>query len=131
MKTFRLFSVLIIVTLIIGACAPAATSVPTQPPAPTSAPAVQPTSVPTSALPDLGGKEVTVAVEDAYIPFNYVRLDTGKAEGWDYDALAAICKLLNCKPVFKEIGWDGMITAISQGQFDVAADGVTITADRA
>ncbi|HET7376653.1 MAG TPA: transporter substrate-binding domain-containing protein, partial [Anaerolineae bacterium] len=82
-------------------------------------------------VPDLGGKEITVAVEDAYIPFNYIRLDNGKAEGWDYDALAAICKLLNCKPVFKEIGWDGMITAISQGQFDVAADGVTITADRA
>jgi polar amino acid transport system substrate-binding protein len=82
-------------------------------------------------LPDLAGKEVTIALEDAYIPFNYIRLDNGKAEGWDYDALDAICKLLNCKPVYKEIGWDGMITAVSQGQFDMAADGITITDDRA
>ena len=60
-----------------------------------------------------------------------MRLDNGKAEGWDYDALAAICKLLNCKPVYKEIGWDSMITAVSQGQFDLAADGITITDERA
>jgi polar amino acid transport system substrate-binding protein len=84
-----------------------------------------------SALPDLGGKDVTVAIENAYIPFNYVRLDNGKAEGWDYDALAELCKRLNCKPVFKEIGWDSMITAVSQGQFDLAADGITITDERA
>lgn len=90
-----------------------------------------PTPGASGALPDLGGKEVTVAIEDAYIPFNYVRLDNGKAEGWDYDALAAICKLLNCTPVYKEIGWDSMITAVSQGQFDLAADGITITDDRA
>jgi polar amino acid transport system substrate-binding protein len=83
------------------------------------------------ALPDLGGKEVSVAIENAYIPFNYVRLDNGEAEGWDYDALAAICKLLNCKPVYKEIGWESMITAVSQGQFDLAADGITITPERA
>ncbi|MBI4674575.1 MAG: transporter substrate-binding domain-containing protein [Chloroflexi bacterium] len=83
------------------------------------------------ALPDLGGKTITVAIENAYIPFNYVRLDNGKAEGWDYDALAEICKRLNCKPEFKEIAWDGMITAVSQGQFDVAADGITITEERA
>jgi polar amino acid transport system substrate-binding protein len=82
-------------------------------------------------MPDLGGKSITIAMEDAYIPFNYVRLDNGKAEGWDYDATAAICKLLNCTPVYKEIGWDGMITAVSQGQFDMAADGITITPDRA
>jgi polar amino acid transport system substrate-binding protein len=60
-----------------------------------------------------------------------VRLDNGKAEGWDYDALAEICKRLNCKTEFREIGWDPMITAVSQGQFDMAADGITITPDRA
>lgn len=125
MKTFRIFSVLIVAMLIVSACAPAAT------PAPTATKAPAPATAPASNLPDLKGREVTVAIEDAYIPFNYVRLDNGKAEGWDYDALAEICKRLNCKPVFKEIGWDGMITAVSQGQFDMAADGITITDDRA
>ena len=140
MKTFRIVSLLVVALLVMAACQPAAapqTAVPSQPtqaPAanPTQAPAAGPTQAPaTGALPDLGGKDVTVAIENAYIPFNYVRLDNGKAEGWDYDALAEICKKLNCKPVFKEIGWDSMITAVSQGQFDLAADGITITDERA
>jgi polar amino acid transport system substrate-binding protein len=80
---------------------------------------------------DLGGRTVTVAVENAYPPFNYVNKNTNKAEGWDYDTWRAICKDLNCKPVFKEAAFDGMIQAVSQGQFDAAADGITITPDRA
>jgi polar amino acid transport system substrate-binding protein len=138
MKTFRIVSLLLVVLLLIAACQPAAAPQTTIPPKPTeAAQAVQPTAAAepakpaASALPDLGGKDVTVAIENAYIPFNYVRLDNGQAEGWDYDALAAICKLLNCTPVYKEIGWDSMITAVSQGQFDLAADGITITPERA
>jgi polar amino acid transport system substrate-binding protein len=82
-------------------------------------------------MPDLGGKEITIAVENAYPPFNAIDTTTGKGVGWDYDALAEICKRINCKPVFKEIGWDGMLAAVSQNQFDMAADGVTITDERA
>lgn len=96
----------------------------------------EPTPTPTTgasagALPDLGGRTITVALENAYIPFNYIRLDNNQAEGWDYDALAEICKRLNCTPEFKEIAWDGMITAIAQSEFDMAADGITITEERA
>ena len=83
-----------------------------------------------SDLPDLGGREITVAIENAYLPFNYVRADTGEAGGWDYEALAAICDLLNCTPVFQEAAWEGMIQAVANGQFDMAADGITITEDR-
>ena len=135
MKTFSVVSLLLIVLLVMAACQPAAAPPTTVPPKPTeAAKPVEPTKPAepaAGALPDLGGKEVSVAIENAYIPFNYIRLDNGQAEGWDYDALAAICKLLNCKPVYQEIGWDSMITAVSQGQFDLAADGVTITDERA
>ena len=137
MKAIRFASFMLAVLLIVAACQPAAAPTPaakpTDAPQPTEAAAAKPTepAATTSALPDLGGKEVSVAIENAYIPFNYVRLDNGQAEGWDYDALAAICKLLNCKPVYQEIGWDSMITAVSQGQFDLAADGITITDERA
>lgn len=85
----------------------------------------------TANLPDLGGREVTIAVENAYLPFNYISLKTGEPGGWDYDATAEICNLLNCKPVYVETAWDGMIAAVSNGQFDMAADGITITEDRA
>ncbi|MDX2160629.1 MAG: transporter substrate-binding domain-containing protein [bacterium] len=82
-------------------------------------------------LPDLGGIEITVAVENAYLPFNFRDPATGEGRGWDYDAINEICARLNCTPVFVETSWDGMITAISQGQFDMAADGITITEERA
>jgi polar amino acid transport system substrate-binding protein len=126
----RILALLLAATFLLAACQPVATPTaePTKAPEPTQPAATQP---PASNLPDLGGREVTVAIENAYLPFNYVRLDNGKAEGWDYDALAEICNRLNCKPVFKEIGWDGMIQAVSQGQFDMAADGITITDERA
>ena len=83
------------------------------------------------ALPDLEGREITVAVENAYLPFNYIDPTTGEGIGWDYDAINEICTRLNCVPVYVETSWDGMIAAVSQGQFDLAADGITITAERA
>lgn len=81
-------------------------------------------------LPDLGGDTVTVAVENAYVPFNYINKDTNEPEGWDYDVWVEICERLNCVPDFQEAAWDGMIQAVSDGQFDVAADGITITDER-
>ena len=84
-----------------------------------------------AALPDLGGREVTVAVENAYLPFNYISLATGEPAGWDYEAIDAMCELLNCTPVYVEAAWDGMIQAVSDGQYDMAADGITITEERA
>ena len=81
-------------------------------------------------LPDLGGREVTVAVENAYIPFNYIDPATGDPAGWDYEVWDEICRLLNCVPVYTEAAWEGMIQAVADGQFDVAADGITITAER-
>jgi len=82
-------------------------------------------------LPDLGGEEVTVAVENAYLPFNYIDPATKEGAGWDYDAWRAICETINCTPVFTEAAWDGMIQAVADGQFDAAADGITITSERA
>jgi polar amino acid transport system substrate-binding protein len=79
----------------------------------------------------LGGREVTIAVENAYLPFNYIDPDSGDAAGWDYDAWDAICEKLNCVPVYKEAAWEGMIQAVADGQFDAAADGITITDERA
>jgi polar amino acid transport system substrate-binding protein len=81
-------------------------------------------------LPDLGGRTVTVAVENAYPPFNFLN-EAGEAVGWDYDTVNEICARLNCVPEYIETSWDGMIVAVSNGEFDMAADGITITAERA
>ena len=84
-----------------------------------------------SGWPDLGGMEIRVAVENAYPPYNY--LDASNTGiGWDYDTFVAICDLLNCKPVFVETAWDGMLASLGAGNadFDVAADGITYTPER-
>jgi polar amino acid transport system substrate-binding protein len=83
-----------------------------------------------TALPDLAGREITVAVENAYPPFNFIDKTTNTPGGWDYDTLNEICRRINCKANFVETAWDGMIIAVSQGQFDMAADGITITDER-
>lgn len=84
-----------------------------------------------AAIVDLDCREITVAVENAYLPFNYIDEETGKAGGWDYDAWEEICTRLHCTPVFVEAAWEGMIQAVADGQYDAAADGITITPDRA
>ncbi|SVC16524.1 uncharacterized protein METZ01_LOCUS269378, partial [marine metagenome] len=81
-------------------------------------------------LPDLGGRVISIAVDNAYLPFSYIPADTGVAEGWDYDAMDEICFRLNCVPDFQEFVWDGTIIATGEGQFNMAAGGITITEER-
>ena len=83
-----------------------------------------------NGLPDLGGCEFTFAVENAYLPFNYVDPSDGVAKGWDYDVFNYMGELMNFTPVYVPFGWDGMIQAVADGQFDIAGDGITITSER-
>ena len=84
----------------------------------------------TNGLPDLGGCNMIIAVENAYIPFNYIDLSDGKAKGWDYDVFAELSSLLNFVPVYTPAAWDGMIQAVADGQYDIAGDGITINDER-
>ncbi len=83
-----------------------------------------------NGLPDLGGMEVTVGVENAYLPFNYIPLGETEGQGWDYDAWRAICDLLNCEAVFVQAGWPAVIDQVANGELDTAADGISITDER-
>lgn len=114
-----------------SSASPAASPATAASPSPAAAPAVTATTTSSTDLPDLGGREVRIAVENAYPPFNYINPQTNQPEGWDYDAWREICRLLNCKPVFQEAAWEGMIQAVANGQYDAAADGITITPERA
>ncbi|MEJ2747041.1 MAG: transporter substrate-binding domain-containing protein [Anaerolineae bacterium] len=147
-KQFTYLLVLVILALMLAACGgstaqePAAVEEPatteeTAAEAPTAEPAAveEPTATEAPAedmgMPDLGGREVTIAVENAYLPFNYIDPDTGEPAGWDYEVWDEICTLINCTPSYVEAGWEGMIQAVADGQYDAAADGITITPDRA
>ncbi len=138
----KLLYILAIVVVVLAACAPApAAPAATQPPAaptatsriPDATAAIQPgvcLGTAAKAVVDLNCKEITIAVENAYPPFNYIVLSTGKPGGWDYDAWNEICVRLHCTPKYVEASWEGMIQAVADGQYDAAADGITINDDR-
>ena len=114
--------------LLLSACVPAAL--------PASGPAEAPAAGPGQtnvvyALPDLGGRVVQAAMANDYTPLQFIDPATGEAVGWEYDAVAEICARLNCVVEWNNTSWDGMITAINAGQFDIGMDGITITAERA
>ena len=83
-----------------------------------------------AGLPDLDGRTVTVGVENAYLPFNYIPVGGDAGEGWDYDAWNEICRLLNCEAEFIAAGWPDVIDQVAQGDIDTAADGISITDER-
>lgn len=129
MKRFYvIFSVFVVTSLVLAACGQAAA--PSEPDA--GGPAAPEGCLGTAAeaIVDLDCREVTVAIENAYLPFNYIDENTGEAGGWDYDVWNEICPRLHCTPVFVEAAWEGMIQAVADGQYDAAADGITINAER-
>jgi len=84
-----------------------------------------------AALPDLEGRTVTVGVENAYLPFNFILAGETEGQGWDYDAWRDICERLNCVPEFVEVAWPAVIDQVAAGEYDTAADGISITDERA
>lgn len=118
MRKMHLMWFVVLAGLVLAACGGAAT------PAATEAPSTG------GGMPDLGGKTITVAVENAYPPFNSIDQSTNQPVGWDYDTVAEICKRINCTPEFKQAAWDGIFPAMAAGEYDMLADGVTVTDER-
>jgi polar amino acid transport system substrate-binding protein len=139
-KLFHLFALLLIVA-VLAACvapvapaaeAPAAEAPAAEAPAAEAPAAEAPAEAPAEgAMPDLGGRVIQAAMANDYTPFQFVDPKTGDAVGWEYDAMAAICALINCEVNFNNTSWDAMIPAVQDGQFDIGMDGITITAERA
>ncbi len=139
-STSLIVFIVLVSALVLAACGAAPTAAATEAmteAAPTEAAMSEATAQPEGCLgdpakmvADLNCQKVTIAVENAYLPFNYILVSTGEPGGWDYEAWDEICARLNCTPVYVETAWDGMIQQVSDGQFDVGADGVTITEDR-
>ncbi len=132
----------LILALLVAACTTAPATAPTTAPAgATEEPAEQPAAVETTAsaaqpaatdgaLPDLGGRTVVAVTGNDYVPLNFIDPRTGKAVGWEYDAVNEACRRLNCTVDWQVTAWDTMISAIREGQFDIGMDGITITDER-
>jgi polar amino acid transport system substrate-binding protein len=92
--------------------------------------ALTPFSAWAADLPDLGGRKVAVVTENAYPPLQFVDPKTGKAVGWEYDAMNEIAKRLNFKVEYLNTSWDAMIQAVSDNQYQIGMTGITINDER-
>jgi polar amino acid transport system substrate-binding protein len=138
-KLLTLASLLVLASLVLSACGAPATTAPAEPVATEAATEAAATEAPATeeaagGLPDLGGREIVIAVENAYNPFNFIDEATGEAIGYDYDLFAEVCTRLNCEATFVQTSWDTIVAVMGgtgEAEFDIAADGITITAERA
>ena len=81
-------------------------------------------------LPDLGGQEIVIAVENLYTPFQFENPSTGEIMGYEYDMVAELCARINCTPVYETTSWEVMISSVGEGQFDMGMTGISIYPER-
>lgn len=80
-------------------------------------------------LPDLEGRVIHAVTENAYYPLNFAGPD-GEGIGLEYDVINEVAKRLNAEVEWDLTAWDVMIESVRTGQFDIGADGITITEER-
>jgi polar amino acid transport system substrate-binding protein len=75
-------------------------------------------------------KEITIATEARYAPFEYV--DNGKIVGYDADLMAYVLKSLpDVKVKQLDLPFQGLLPGLDAKRFDVVATAVTVNKDRA
>ena len=75
-----------------------------------------------------GGKEITVASNIAYPPFEFNK--NGQPTGFDIDLMKAVAKRADYKVDFQNVQFSGIIQGLSSGQYDAAISAMTITPER-
>jgi polar amino acid transport system substrate-binding protein len=80
-------------------------------------------------LPDLEGRVISAVTENAYYPLNFAGPD-GEGIGLEYDVINEAARRLNATVEWDLTAWDVMIESVRNGQFDIGADGITISEER-
>lgn len=75
--------------------------------------------------------KMTVATEAAFEPFEYIDAATGKIIGYDVDILAYICEDWGIELEQLDLPFQGILTGLDAGQYDMVATAVTISKTRA
>lgn len=76
--------------------------------------------------------KIVVATSGTLYPTSYHGTDSGKDQltGYEVEVVREAAKRLGLKVEFKEMGIDGMLTAVNSGQVDAAANDIDVTKDR-
>ena len=74
--------------------------------------------------------KITVATEGCWSPFTYHDEATNELVGFDVEVAREIAKRIGVEAEFAEGDFDGGLTGVAQGTFDMMANGVDVTTDR-
>ncbi|MCY9234403.1 transporter substrate-binding domain-containing protein [Bacillus spizizenii] len=76
--------------------------------------------------------KIVVATSGTLYPTSYHDTDSGsdKLTGYEVEVVREAAKRLGLKVEFKEMGIDGMLTAVNSGQVNAAANDIDVTKDR-
>lgn len=75
-------------------------------------------------------KKLVVAVDTAFVPFEFRDPKTGQYTGFDIDLWAAIAEVLGVEYELQPMDFSGIVPALQTGSIDVALAGITITSAR-
>ncbi|MGJ3239147.1 MAG: substrate-binding periplasmic protein [Anaerolineae bacterium] len=81
-------------------------------------------------LPDLEGQEVLIAVENLYMPYQFVDPRADDPIGYEYDIVEEVCERINCVPVYENTTFDIQLSGTANGEYDMAMNGLFITEER-
>jgi polar amino acid transport system substrate-binding protein len=74
-------------------------------------------------------RDIRIATEGAYPPFNYV--DQNEPAGFEVDLGRALCEAMSASCTFLIQDWEGMIPGLKEGKFDAIMSSMEITPERA
>ncbi|WP_233254305.1 transporter substrate-binding domain-containing protein [Salipaludibacillus keqinensis] len=75
--------------------------------------------------------EYTVATDSNYVPFEYLNTDTGEMEGFDIDLINEIADRVGFTIDLEVVEFDGIVSGMGTGRYDIGIAGMTITEERA
>jgi len=82
-----------------------------------------------AALAQDAPKEIKIATEGAYAPWNFTTAD-GKLDGFEIDLANDLCARMKIKCTIIAQDWDGLIPSLTVGKFDVIMASMFITPKR-
>ncbi|SEA20463.1 glutamine transport system substrate-binding protein [Thalassobacillus cyri] len=75
-------------------------------------------------------EEYTVATDNNFVPFEFLNEDTGEMEGFDIDLIKAVADEAGFKVNIESMKFDGVVSGMQSGRFDIGIAGMTITEER-